>query len=187
MKLTRKQKRIRKTRKIGGMIEFKDGKWKSSIRNSGIVSDYSKSEASFLNQLGLDDTNDWFLDTTATVQAFRNIDENGYSLEHPHVFRTTKMKLDKIVSSLSNAYEKRMEEDERIRGLSLEEKRYAGITDEMQQNHTNRTKAIKKILYELYNDMRRYREMEESLRPVTRERHIPERTFTLLEGSESPS
>jgi hypothetical protein len=149
----RTRKRNRKTNRKGGMIAYSKvtKRWIPGLHTRGIVHEYSNSEASFLNRLGVGNVmNQWFFNPQNAVAYFRRLDPtNVLQNEVPkHEFDKVYLDMGIAMNSLREAYSKRSLNDDDIARLP-EEVRDQFTTEKRQVLHTDRTDALGHILDEL--------------------------------------
>lgn len=173
-----RNKRNKKTRKIrGGMIEFstRTNKWIAGPHTRGIVHEYSNSEASFLNKLGIGYVpNQWFFDPDNAVRAFKDLDPTDV-LHH----EVSKRDFDEVyldmgiaINSLREAYAKRSLKDDDIATLP-EDVRDQFTTEKSQSSHRDRTVALKDILDLVEEIFEEYTLKHTSLTPTLSTRPLP--------------
>jgi hypothetical protein len=191
---TRRIRNKRNTRKIrGGMIEISGstGKWIARPLTKGIVREYSNSEASFLNKLGIGYVTDhWFFNPENAVAYFKRLDPTDV-LHH----EVSKSEFDKVyldmgiaMNSLREAYAKRSLNDDDIAKLP-DDVREQFTTEKIRVSHTDRTDALKRILDEVEVIFEEYTLKHKRLTPTlpTPTPRKPQLTFKALpEGDTLP-
>jgi hypothetical protein len=132
------------------------------------VYEYSNSEASFLNHLGVGNVKDhWFFNPEYAVAYFKRLDPTDV-LHH----EVSKSEFDKVyldmgiaINSLREAYAKRSLNDDDIAKLP-EDIRALFTTEKMRVSHTDRTDALKDILDQLEVIFEEYTAKDKRLTPT---------------------
>lgn len=192
MKTRNKRSKRRKTRKMkGGMIEFSTNtnKWVAGSHTRGIVRDYSNSEASFLNKLGVGDVaNQWFFNIQNAAAYFRRLDPTNVLQNEVPKSEFDKVYLDMgiAMNSLREAYSKRSLNDDDIARLP-EDIRAQFTSEKRNVLHTDRTDALKDILDELEEIFEEYTLKHKRLTPTlpTPAPRKPQLTFKALPEGET--
>jgi len=165
--------RNKKTKMKGGYVHFVDGEWKTNAlksdgtRRSDIAIDYSNSEASFLNKLGVPRVNidDWFSDPT-NANVYLEILASDILGDVPEdIFNAGLLRIKNAIYSLKEAYSKREASDAEIDAMEPEMRAELGITSQDQERHKEFTFKMKMMLESIKIFMKPYEEKEERLKP----------------------
>lgn len=166
-------------------------KWIPGLHTKGIVHEYSNSEASFLNHLGVKEvTNAWFFDTDLAVNAFKRLDTDNVLDEKvsKSVFDKVYLDMGIAIHALREAYAKRSLNDQDIASLpDLVKAQF--IKEKSDDTHRDRTAALGRILHELEEIFEQYTAKDKRLTPAlpTPAPRPPSLTFKALPvGEELP-